>query len=122
MSSRVAPDDLDLGMFVTIHSELVREPEAGLDEYFPGMKAPRSNGDSLPAPLGVPLQVQGISFPFILCGVLSPGGEIGGPIVVDLRSVQLCKLAENYIKAIATFPVVKKPSSDGTEGNKIDNS
>ena len=49
------------------------------------------------------MQVQGVSFSFVFCGVLKPGGGFVAPAVVDVRTTQMCRLDASYIEAIAAF-------------------
>ena len=55
------------------------------------------------AQVGVPLRVVGISLPFVACGVLKPGGGLDGPVIIDLRYVQLSRLTREFVVAIEQF-------------------
>lgn len=102
MGLHLFPDDIQPGMYVTIHSRIAHHPRDSEDGVF-GKISRRPADDDLPAPPGFPLQVQGVSFPFIFCGVLRPGGGFIGPAVVDVRTAQMCKVDDSYIEAIVAF-------------------
>jgi hypothetical protein len=89
-------------MYVTIHSKIT-QPDRESEGHPFGRVFRRPADEDLPAPPGFPLQVQGVSFPFIFCAVLKPGGGFIGPAVVDVRTAQMCKVDDSYIEAIATF-------------------
>jgi hypothetical protein len=102
MGLHLFPDDIQPGMYVTIHSKIT-QPDRESEGHPFGRVFRRPADEDLPAPPGFPLQVQGVSFPFIFCAVLKPGGGFIGPAVVDVRTAQMCKVDDSYIEAIATF-------------------
>lgn len=99
----ITADDLSAGMFVAVHSSRAARQ----------IRVRRLVGDDaafevddptpLPASVGVPLQVIGISLPFVACGVLKPGGGLGGPVIIDLRAVELSRLTPEFVVAIEHF-------------------
>ncbi len=102
MGSRLFPDDIQPGMHVTIHSRIMPRCRESEDGVF-GKISRRLTEEELPVPPGYPMQVQGVSFPFVFCGVLKPGGGFVAPAVVDVRTTQVCRLDASYIEAIAAF-------------------
>lgn len=53
---------------------------------------------------GIPLKVLGVSLPYIVCGVLMPGGALEGPEVLDVRRESFMRLDDSYVQAIIDFP------------------
>lgn len=61
---------------------------------------------------GVPHKVLSVSWPWCVFGILIPGGDIDGPVIFDLRRVQLMRLTDEFVDAIKAF---KKPSREDVE-------
>lgn len=70
-----------------------------------------------PVPLGIPLRILGISLPFVVCSLLEPGDNESGPVILDLRTVQVCRLDEDFIDAIKRFPVSMAEHEQGCEND-----
>ncbi len=98
MGMLITADDLSRNDYVAIHSVKKRRSSNRSTRVFPGTEAPGS-----PVPPGYPLRVLGLSLPFAACCLIEPGGEESGPMVLDLRRVQLCRLSSDFIDAICTF-------------------
>ncbi len=116
VSVGIAPEDLHVGDFVAvIESKGERGPKmiVGRDADGDPMLMPIPVDESRKVITGVPHKVAGISWPWIVFGVLVPGGEVDGPIIHDLRKIKCMRLDTSYVDAIKAF---KKPES----GNKSD--
>ena len=99
MASILVADDLAPEMFVTVHS--VRQQGTRVQRHGPH----EFEVHEVVAPVspGLPLQVLGISLPFVVCSVLNPGGGHSGPVIIDLRTVCLARVAPQFIDAIVAF-------------------
>jgi hypothetical protein len=110
MGSILAPDDLKVGKYIAVHSAARRAAS----------EAPSEAADESPAarhgqfPAGVPLQVRAVSLPFLVCGVLQPGGGHSGPVVLDLRRVRLIGVNKSFVDAIAGFVDSDQPEGPGS--------
>jgi hypothetical protein len=58
---------------------------------------------------GVPHKVLGLSWPWVVFGVLVPGGSVDGPIIHDLRKIKCMRLDDSYVNAISEF---ERPAPD----------
>jgi hypothetical protein len=115
VSIGIAPDDLNVGDFVAvIEPKQPRKPKIIMGRDQDGdpivMMNPNSNqGGSA----GVPHKVLGLSWPWVVFGVLVPGGEVDGPVIHDLRKVKCMRLDDSYVEAIKSFvkpePVLEEP-------------
>ncbi len=111
--SILAPDDLRTGMFVAIrggvplrHATLEQAASAIVEA-----KLAESRG---PSP-GMPLLVMSISLPFVACGWLQPGGEIAGPVLLDVRRFSLQRVSRHFVNTIRNFPAVRASHTAGRE-------
>ena len=115
VSAGIAPDDLGVGDFVAV----VEPKQARNTNFMVGrdpdgdpivMVNPEQQNQGVP---GVPHKVLGISWPWVVFGVLVPGGEVDGPIIHDLRRIKCMRLDDSYVNAIKAFdkpePVLKEP-------------
>ena len=111
MPTITPPDDLAVDMFVAIHSIVRRTPRQsrytdsraeapGPIAFLMAAGASRPTGPEPPAPLGAPLRIVGLQFPFAMCTFLTPGGGDGGLVIVDLRHFQLMRLETGYVDAV----------------------
>lgn len=110
MGTILAPDDLSIEMYVAVHSPrkpgcIVRVHGAAGFEF---QEAERPD----PVNPGVPLQVLGISMPFVACSVLEPGGTMAGPVIIDIRRVSLMRLTADFVEAITAFEFPAQPEQD----------
>ncbi len=104
VSVGIAPEDLKVGDFVA-----VIQPKQHCKPKFVLGRDP--DGDPMvmhmtkePSPVeGIPHQVLGISWPWIVFGVLIPGGDVDGPIIHDLRRIKCMKLDRSFVEAIKSF-------------------
>lgn len=112
VSVGIAPEDLKVGDFVA-----VIQPKQYTKPKFMMGRDPdgdpivmQMSKEQLPTE-GIPHQVLGISWPWIVFGVLVPGGEVDGPIIHDLRTIKCMRLDESYVNAISAFekPELEKP-------------
>lgn len=101
MGSILAADDLAPQMFVAVHSHcrsdrnVRRAGPYGIEVH----EVPPAS----PVPPGVPLQVMASSLPFVVCSILEPGGNLDGPVILDLRAVRLMRLAPEFVEAVAAY-------------------
>lgn len=95
----LAPEDIRSDDFVSIYSPM-RNAVSELTEHaeLAGLIAKKT-----PVPAGVPLRVMDCSLPFVVCAVIEPGGGEAGPVILDLREVQLCRLRSGFVNAIVSF-------------------
>ena len=110
MGTILAPDDLSIEMYVAVHSP--KKPGCVVRVHgAPGFEFQEAER---PAPVdpGVPLQVLGISMPFVACSILEPGGTLAGPVILDLRRVSLMRLTPDFIAAIIAFELQTQPEQD----------
>ena len=99
MTVLLAADDIQKGQFVSVYSHTTQANQSYIHQ--PDCPASLPTTPTLPA--GLPLRVLEHSLPFVACTVVQPGGIEDGPVILDLREVNLCRLTENFIKAIITF-------------------
>lgn len=108
VSVGIAPDDLKIGDFVAV-IQPKQQPTAqivmGQDEDGDPIMIRHTRNDRTSA--GVPHRVLGVSWPWIVFGVLLPGGDMDGPIIHDLRRVKCMRLGEAFVNAIIGFKVPK---------------
>ena len=71
-------------------------------------------------PGGVPLKIQAITLPYVVCAVLYPGGEMRGPAILDIRHHQLMGLDAEYVRAIMEFPDVEDQEACSSDGGSQD--
>ena len=112
VSVGIAPEDLKIGDFVAVIEPVQermpkivmgRDPDG--DPIFMHM-----NNDTKSTPtVGVPHKVLGLSWPWVVFGVLMPGGDVDGPMIHDLRKIKCMRLDKSYVNAIKAF---QKPESD----------
>ena len=116
MSLMITADDLSSGMFVAVHSlrtaQRIRVRPSDDAEVALELDVPTP----VPAPIGVPLKVIGISLPFIACAVLKPGGGFDGPLIIDLRCVQLSRVTADFVTAIEQFMSSDEKAEPPNEG------
>ena len=115
VSVGIAPEDLQVGNFVAVlEPKTQRKPNmiVGRDADGDPMVMRMPTDDSKQAIAGIPHKVLGISWPWIVFGVLVPGGEVDGPIIHDLRKIKCMRLDGSYVDAIKEFkrPEGEKPS------------
>jgi hypothetical protein len=108
--SILAPDDLRVGAYVTVHSAAT-VPRNGREEPERRMSG-RPCRASPPIGFGMPLQIRAISLPFLACAVLQPGGGHVGPVILDLRGLRLIAVSRKFVRAIAEF---NQPEAGGAE-------
>jgi len=101
----IAPDDMKVGDFVAV-IEPKQRPTAHLvmgrdEDGDPIMISHTRN--NLSATAGVPHKVLGLSWPWVVFGVLVPGGGVDGPIIHDLRKIKCMRLEDSYVNAIKAF-------------------
>ncbi|MBX7135127.1 MAG: hypothetical protein K1X67_20870 [Fimbriimonadaceae bacterium] len=97
VGSVLAPDDLRVGQHVAIHSFCGMRPTPS------GAATERAVETASAVALGVPLQINAISLPFVMCGLLLPGGGYMGPLILDLRTVRLIAVSRAYVNSIVKF-------------------
>jgi len=118
VSVGVAPDDLHVGDFVAvIEPKKARTPKFVMGRDPDGdpivlLNAEHQNQSSGAGCPGVPHQVLGLSWPWVVFGVLLPGGEVDGPIIHDLRKVKCMRLDDSFVDAIKEFV---KPETESKE-------
>ena len=92
----LAPDDIQTDSHVCIHS--IRHFRRRRNQR---VEMPRTDIPSdLAIPSGVPLRVMAMSLPFVLSTVLEPGGDESGPAIIDLRTIHLTPVSDDYIDAL----------------------
>lgn len=116
MSLMITADDLSSGMFVAIHSVRTARRIRVRPAYDAEAAFELDEPTPVPAPIGVPLKVMGISLPFIACAVLRPGGGLDGPVILDLRCVQLSRLTAEFVTALEQFTSSDEKAEPSTEG------
>ena len=110
MSSVLAPDDLNIGDYVAVYSS--RHVAIVQDKEGAQLAIDPSSLSGLAVGAGVPLRVIGISFPFVACAVIEPGGTKGGPVILDVRRVRLIRLSPEFVQCLADFELVCADGSD----------
>ena len=98
MSTVVTADDLELGNYVTPHQPQVSRVEKGL---LTNCGAQTASGKEIRP--GIPLRVIAIDLPFVACAQLQPDGSEKGPLILDIRSLRLCRLSAEFVEAITRF-------------------
>jgi hypothetical protein len=51
----------------------------------------------------MPLEVTAVSLPFVACGLLQPGGDQIGPVILDVRGLRLMEVSRKFVAAIRGF-------------------
>lgn len=89
-------DDVEPGMYCAV---LGRAVDSQIDESEQERIRPKSiSGRSIS--VGMPFTVLAVSLPFILFACVGPGGVEYDPRILDLRSVAICQLSDEFIDAI----------------------
>jgi hypothetical protein len=107
----IAPDDLKIGEFIAVVEPKQRQKAQlimGRDEDGDPIVINHTRNTNT-ATAGVPHKILGISWPWVVFGVLIPGGEVDGPIIHDLRKIRCMRLDASYVKAITAF---QKPAKE----------
>ena len=105
LSVGIAPDDLQNGDFVAIvknrrrpRHRMVLGDERDGERRMNIVVEQEGRGIE-----GVPHKVLSVSWPYCVFGILLPGGEIDGPVIIDLRGVKLLRLTDEFVNAIKAF-------------------
>ena len=110
VSVGIAPEDLKIGDFVAVIEPkhdckpvivMGRDPDG--DPMMMHMMKASTHTE------GVPHKVLGISWPWVVFGVLMPGGDVDGPKIHDFRKIRCMRLDKSYVNAIKAF---EKPESE----------
>ena len=112
VSVGIAPDDLKVGDFVAVvQPKIARRHQIimGRDADGDPMIMQMSKDDSQQVISGVPHKVEGVSWPWVVFGILIPGGEVEGPVIHDLRKIKCMRLDDSYVEAIIGF---KRPEGE----------
>jgi hypothetical protein len=96
-------DDIDVGMEVAVYGPARKarrmhrfHPATGTME---AMAAPEQHDHRVPP--GVPMQVIGVSPPFVACTIIEPGGNrCSSLVILDLRETRLCRLLGEFVESI----------------------
>ncbi len=114
ISTPIYPDDLEAGLAVVVLRTRVRRPGRQVSGHRPtsggaiedhALSSEPSIGVPLCVPLGIPLRINGVSLPFLICSLVHPGGETSGPVILDTRNVELARPSEQYMNAILEYPI-----------------
>ena len=104
----LAPEDIRTNAFVSVYSPIRHSiPELAEHPKLAALVARKT-----PVPAGVPLRVLECSLPFVVCAVIAPGGGEAGPIILDLREIQLCRLGPAFVNAIVSFEATEGGDED----------
>lgn len=116
VSIGVAPEDLQVGDFVAVVSpkrkqrpKIVMGRDSDGDPVVMHLAKDESGAE------GVPHKVLGLSWPWIVFGVLVPGGEIDGPVIHDLREIKCMRLDDGFVQAIQRFEKPERSQPEATE-------
>jgi hypothetical protein len=95
-------DDIEAGMMLAVYGPVHKPTRAR--KFHPeheGMREMLVEEHSVcNVPPGVPMEVIGVSPPFLACCIVEPGGGRGGPVILDLRRTRLCRLLGGFAEAI----------------------
>ena len=119
VSVGIAPEDLKVGGFVAVlEPKKEQKPHmiVGRDAEGDPMVMRMPTDDSKQAIAGIPHKVLGISWPWVVFGVLVPGGEVDGPIIHDLRKIKCMRLDKSYVDAIKKF---KRPECEKSSESDV---
>ncbi len=111
--SILAPDDLRTGMYVAIHAGMPLR-HATLEQAATAIVEAKLADARGPSP-GMPLLVMSISLPFVACGWLQPGGQIAGPVLLDIRRYSLQRVSRHFVNTIRNFPVLSASHTAGRD-------
>ena len=100
IGSILPPDDLRVGAFVLVHSTVTTQ-QLRLDAL--KALAACKNRSSPSIGFGIPLRIQAVDLPFLVCAVLQPGGAFTGPAILDVRKVRLVAASRKFVQAISGF-------------------
>ena len=108
----LAPDDIQVDSHVAIHS--TRRPRLMRTKVNSLRNAVLETEfvDEPPVPQGVPLRVLATSLPFILCSVMEPSGTEAGPVIIDVRTVNLTRMSAAFVQALVEFGEASGSNSD----------
>ena len=112
MSTLVPTDDLQPGLFVTVHSHIERPwPETSRRvPSFDGSEEELSIPALTPPPpapdrscYGIPLRIAAVNLPYVYCMVFEPGGGESGPSILDVRRVRFMRLATETVEVLRSL-------------------
>ena len=111
VSLGIPPEDLNVGDFVAvIEPKQARKPKfvMGRDPDGDPIVLHMKNDSQAGCP-GIPHKILGLSWPWVVFGVLIPGGSVDGPVIHDLRKITCMRLDASYVNAIKAF---EKPETE----------
>ena len=113
----IPPDDLRPGDWVTRHVDLRKQRDVNPAFNVEGDTIRRCDFEMDAGVLpGIPLRIRGVSYPYVVCSVLFPGGAEGQLEILDVRKDRLVALDDSYVSAISRFdPDVELNESDLTD-------
>lgn len=95
-------DDIEAGMMLAVYGPVHRSTR--VRKFHPEHEGMREMVVAEQAvcnvPPGVPMEVIGVSPPFVACCIVEPGGGRGGPVILDLRRTRLCRLLGGFAEAL----------------------
>ena len=106
----IAPDDLDLDQYITVHSDVRPKPSLDTEDVVPpdvmhAIMASNMNRKHH----GVMMRVVALALPYVYCQPVLPNHENPGPVVLDVRDVKLMAIDPVMIDRLRdSMPVVKK--------------
>lgn len=109
-SCLLSPDDLAPRMYITIHSGRMKRRCMMFDSTEDDFE---SIGSAPTPPAGVPMQVLEVNLPFVACSVPQPGGVAKGPVILDVRNLNLQRVDPKFVRAIRRF---KHKTANEAEG------
>jgi hypothetical protein len=95
IAATVAPEDLRVGDFCAILSEIIELPSFLWDETLPSARGELVRMRRLPTEERAPLKVKAICLPFVF--VKSPTGQFQ---TIDVRLANLVRLERGYVKTV----------------------
>ena len=105
MARVLAPDDLVPGDVITVFQLLpLRIRTARGSSPRDAIAQVMAMGPVPLPPPGAPMLVMAVDLPFVLTQVILPGGQLDGPIVLDLRRVQLAQMSPSFLQALQAMP------------------
>ncbi len=108
----LAPDDLEVGMYVSV--ERIR-PQKGDFKTLTGpdgTKMKVQEHQDPKADAGIPRKILGISWPNIVLSTIYPGGLEDGPLLLRIPEIKLMLLDDSYVEAICSFENTKRKADE----------
>lgn len=109
----LAPDDLEVGMLLTVYSRKRKRPSRFMHEFSSPFGMDSEEVEEEHSSLGgIPMRVIALQFPYVICAVILPSGKEDGPKIIDLRTTHLMRISPEYLAGILEFGAKRSAAQD----------